>query len=51
MDGDDDGMPDDWETAHGLDPDDGDDHSTVMGNGYTAIENYINELAEQLISS
>jgi hypothetical protein len=48
-DDDDDGMADDWETANGLDPSDGSDHDTVMGNGYTAIENYINELAEALV--
>jgi len=48
-DSDDDGMPDDWETAHNLDPGDGNDHDTLMPNGYTAIENYINELAEQLV--
>jgi len=48
-DDDDDGMADDWETAQGLDPTDGTDHDTVMGNGYTAIESYINELADQLV--
>lgn len=48
-DADDDGMADSWETSHGLDPADGDDHSTVMESGYTAIEEYINELAERLI--
>ncbi len=45
-DGDDDGMPDDWETDNGLDPNNGADHGTVMANGYTAIETYINELAD-----
>jgi hypothetical protein len=45
-DADDDGMADDWETDHSLDPANGDDHSTVMPSGYTAIEEYINELAE-----
>jgi hypothetical protein len=43
-----DGMADDWEEANGLDPDDGDDHSTTMPSGYTAIEEYINGLAEEL---
>jgi len=44
-DGDGDGMPDAWETAHGLDPADGTDHRRVMPSGYTAIEEYINERA------
>jgi hypothetical protein len=48
-DSDDDGMPDAWETARGLDPGDGTDHATLMPNGYTAIEVYINELADQLV--
>lgn len=39
-DADGDGMPDDWETDHGLNPQDGTDHSTVMGD-YTAIETYL----------
>ncbi|WP_437670934.1 pectate lyase family protein [Sorangium sp. So ce131] len=49
-DGDKDGMPDAWERAHGLDPASGTDHSQVMPSGYTAIEEYINERAEALIS-
>lgn len=49
LDADDDGMADAWETAHGLDPADGNDHATVLANGYTAIESYINELADQLL--
>jgi len=48
-DNDDDGMADDWEMANGLDPNDGDDHSTVMPSGYTAIEVYINSLADILM--
>jgi pectate lyase len=47
-DADDDGMADDWELDHGLDPANGDDHGTVMESGYTAIEDYINELAAEL---
>lgn len=46
LDGDDDGMPDDWERAHDLDPADGSDHDTMLSSGYTAIETYLNELAD-----
>jgi MYXO-CTERM domain-containing protein len=48
VDTDGDGMPDEWETAHGLDPNDPSDSSAVQGSGYTAIEEYINERADQL---
>ncbi len=43
-----DGMADTWETARGLNPLNGSDHSTIMPSGYTAIEDYINELADLL---
>lgn len=46
-----DGMADSWETERGLNPADGMDHSTVMPSGYTAIEEYVNELADALIPS
>lgn len=46
VDADNDGMADDWESDHGLDPSDGNDHATIMPSGYTAIEEYINGLAE-----
>ena len=42
-------VADSWELTHGLNPGDASDNSSVMTNGYTAIENYINELADQLI--
>ena len=45
-----DGMADDWESRHGLDPSDGHDHATVMPSGYTAIEEYVNGLAEAMLS-
>ena len=48
-DSDSDGMPDEWEKANGLNPNDGTDHSKLMKSGYTAIEEYCNELAENLI--
>jgi pectate lyase len=47
-DSDGDGMPDEWETEQGLDPQNGDDHSKVTTSGYTAIEDYINGLADAL---
>jgi len=50
VDDDADGMADDWERANGNDPADGDDHNRVMASGYTAIEEYINELADELVA-
>ncbi|WP_211184432.1 pectinesterase [Paenibacillus lemnae] len=41
-----DGMPDDWELAHGLNPDDPEDRNEDQnGDGYTNLEQYLNELA------
>lgn len=50
QDSDDDGMPDDWEVSRGLNPQQ-DDSATVRPSGYTAIEEYINELADQLLGA
>jgi pectate lyase len=50
VDTDNDGMPDPWESSHGLSTT-LDDHNSVMASGYTAIETYLNELADQLINS
>jgi pectate lyase len=47
VDSDDDGMPDAWENARGLD-ETRDDSAAVMASGYTALEEYINELADEL---
>ncbi len=44
-DSDQDGMPDAWETAHGLDPNDPEDRNKTAPSGYTWIEEYLNELA------
>jgi pectate lyase len=44
-DSDHDGMPDDWEKARGLDPANVADGAAVSPNGYTHLENYLNELA------
>ncbi len=44
LDSDHDGMPDSWETAHGLNPADSSDARQVGPDGYTMIEEYINGL-------
>lgn len=40
-----DGMPDSWETARGLNPNSASDGPLTASNGYTNVENYLNELA------
>lgn len=44
-DSDGDGIPDTWETGHGLNPNSSADGARTSGNGYTNLENYLNELA------
>ncbi|MFH0794310.1 MAG: hypothetical protein V2A74_09800 [bacterium] len=45
-----DGMPDDWESAHGLNPSVEDHNGTQLSSqGYTNLEVYLNELADQRI--
>jgi hypothetical protein len=44
QDSDHDGMPDSWETAHGLNPNIDDSAQDRNGDGYTNIEEYINGL-------
>lgn len=42
-----DGMPDDWETEKGLDPDNPDDRNNDrIGDGYTNLEEYLNDLVK-----
>ncbi|MEI6948175.1 pectinesterase family protein [Paraflavisolibacter sp. H34] len=43
-DGDHDGMPDGYESAHGLNAADASDRSGIAANGYTHLENYLNSL-------
>lgn len=46
LDSDKDGMPDDWERKRGLDPYDPEDRNgDADANGYTDLEDYLNELA------
>jgi len=42
-----DGIPDKWETKHHLNPKSPDDANLVSSNGYTYLEEYLNELAIQ----
>jgi hypothetical protein len=46
-----DGMPDSWETAHSLNPNNASDRTTPMNGGYNAVEVYLNELADNLVPS
>lgn len=39
-----DGMPDEWERQHGLDATDAADRNNLNGEGYTALEVYLNSL-------
>ena len=43
-DGDD--MPDDWERQHGLNPNDANDGNDTDAQGYTMLENYLNEITQ-----
>jgi len=45
LDSDGDGIPDSWEMAHGLNPNNPADGAQTAANGYTNLENYLNELA------
>lgn len=45
IDSDGDGMPDDWETAHGLDPAVADGAADSNDDGYTNLEDWLNRLA------
>jgi pectate lyase len=42
-----DGMPDTWETAHDLDPGTDDSADDRDGDGYTNVEEYVNDLVPQ----
>lgn len=49
LDTDGDGMPDEWETANGLNPNDAEDCKAVAENGYTNLENYINSIVAHIV--
>jgi pectate lyase len=44
LDTDHDGMPDDWESAHGLDPRNSSDGNMTSADGYTMLEKYLNSI-------
>lgn len=44
LDTDKDGMPDKWEMAHGLNENDASDCNLFAPNGYTQLENYLNQI-------
>ena len=48
IDSDGDGMPDNWETAQGLNPADGTDGAIVTSDGYTHLEHYLNSLVADI---
>lgn len=49
-DSDGDGMPDEWEKANGLDPENPDDGAVLTKDGYTNLEHYINSLVEDIMT-
>ena len=53
LDTDRDGIPDAWEIANGLDPDDAADGASLWndGSGYTALEVYMNSLVESIMKA
>ena len=51
LDTDKDGMPDEWETAHGLDPNNASDGKVVTESGYTNLEIYLNSLVEDITTA
>jgi len=50
LDTDNDGMPDEWELAHGHDRRK-DDSAQLVSSGYTAIEEYVNAMAARLLAA
>lgn len=51
LDTDGDGMPDEWEKANGLNPNDATDGKTAGDDGYTNLEKYINSLVAHIMDA
>lgn len=50
-DSDQDGMPDAWETANGLNPDNSSDRNKLNSEGYTMLEVYLNSLVNHITTN
>ncbi len=50
-DSDSDGMPDEWETANGLNPNNASDRNQLNGEGYTQLEVYLNSLVADITTA
>lgn len=50
-DSDGDGMPDDWETANGLDPNDATDGAKASESGFTNLELYLNSIVAHIMEA
>ncbi len=50
-DSDGDGMPDDWETANGLDPNDATDGAKASDSGFTNLELYLNSIVAHIMEA
>lgn len=48
LDSDQDGIPDEWELAHGLDPHKAADGAKINADGYSNLENYMNSLVAHI---
>ena len=51
LDSDRDGMPDEWERQHGLDPTDSSDRNLMNDEGYTMLELYLASLVEDITAA
>ncbi len=51
VDSDKDGMPDEWEIANGLNPNNASDGRLYCADGYTNLEHYLNSLVEEITAA
>jgi hypothetical protein len=49
LDSDHDGMPDEWEVSHSLNPNDASDRNNIDASGYTMLEVYLNSLVSNVV--
>ncbi len=46
-----DGIPDEWEKANGLNPNDSTDGAKITADGYSNLEHYINSLVQEIVDN